>query len=377
MSLIRHLIFFISFLLFSINAIPQRVFHHDILLKYTPVKDQSNSSTCWSFATTSFVESELIRTGKGEFDLSEMFFVWHIYPQKAENYVRWHGNVFLTPGGQPHDVMKAIKDYGLITQQDYRGKTNYAYGYDHSEMDTLINKEARLSLEKDNISGFGKLKEKISQILVIYIGEPPASFEFENKKYNSLEFAEYLNFHAEDYIELTSYTHHAFYKAFILETRYNWSHDLYYNLPYKDFLETIDQALKKGFTVLWNGDVSETGFSFDYGMALVPEKKTEDKTGLEQKSTFLTKEKEVIPTPELRQQTFESHESKVDHVMHIVGTAHDQDGKKYYIVKNSWGINGSTGGLIYMSDAYLKLKTISVMVHKDAIPKNIFNKLQL
>lgn len=369
-------IFILVFLLSQVlSAYPQRVFTRDILLKSSPVKDQSNSSTCWSFATTSFIESELLRLGKGEYDLSEMFFVWHTYQQKAENYVRWQGNVFLTPGGQPHDVMNTIRNYGLMPQQAFRGKIGYGYGYNQSEMDTLIRNEALLFLAEGNIQGYDKLNERISEILKTYMGTPPAYFDLGNNKVTPVEFAKTLDFNPDDYFELTSYTNHKFYRPVVLETKYNWSHDQYYNIPYNEFFVTVDFALKKGYTVLWNGDVSENEFSYDYGIALVPEKKWENKTISEQKNTFINAEKEVKPSAELRQQTYENLESKVDHVMHIIGAAKDQDGKKYYIVKNSWGINDKTGGLIYMSDAYLKLKTISIMLHKDGIPKNILNKL--
>ncbi len=370
----RCVLFFI--LLIATAAFPQRVFTNDILLKATPVKDQSYSSTCWSFATTSFIESELIRMGKGEYDLSEMFFVWNIYPKKTENYIRWHGKVFLTPGGQPHDVMKTVRTCGLVPQQAYKGKNDNSFGYDHSEMDTTIRKIANQYLAENNPRGFAKLDDTIQLVLKTYLGDPPVNFEIDHKSFTPLSFAKYLGVNPDEYPELTSYTHHPYYTAFVLETPYNWSHDLYYNLPYDDFFKTIDFALSKGFTVLWNGDVSEDEFSFDYGLALVPSKKWNDKSPIEQKNTFLINEKEIIPTPELRQQTFESLDSKVDHVMHIIGTAHDQDGKKYYIVKNSWGLNDRTGGLIYMSEAYLKLKTISIMLNKDGIPSNITNKIQ-
>ncbi len=355
----------------------QFTFTPDIQLKATCIKDQSNSSTCWSFATTSFIESELLRMGKGEVDISEMFFVWHIYPQKALNYVRWQGKVFLTPGGQPHDVMNVIRTYGIMPEQAYRGKDANTPGYDHEKMDTLVRETVKTFLSQNNGSGYEKLRADIIKILKSVMGEPPANFKFNNTTCDPLMFAKLLEFDPGKYLEITSYTHHPYYKPFVLETKYNWSHDQYYNLPFDDFFTTIDTALQKGYTVLWNGDVSEKEFSYEYGIALVPEKKWEDKSSGERSDTFLKPEKEVVADAGLRQKTFESLESKVDHVMHIIGTAHDQSGKKYYMVKNSWGDSEINKGIIFMSEAYLKLKTISIMLNKSAIPDIILKKLSL
>jgi bleomycin hydrolase len=373
----RFFIIFSLFLVLSLQNIAQAqfTFTPDIQITPTCIKDQSNSSTCWSFATTSFIESELMRMGKGKLDLSEMFFVWHIYPQKAVNYVRWHGKAFLTPGGQPHDVMNVIRTYGLMTEQAYSGKPEGTEGYDHSQMDTLVREKVKSFMQKDMEGGYKKLEADIRSILRSNMGEPPADFKFNNTTYTPLEFVRFLDFNPDNYIELTSYNHHAYYKPFVLETKYNWSHDSYYNLPFEEFFAIIDTALQQGYTVLWNGDVSEKEFSSDYGMALVPEKKWEDKSADEKNNTFLKPEKEVKADEALRQSSFETLESKVDHVMHIMGTLHDQYGKKYYWIKNSWGEIGATGGTIYMSEAYLKLKTISIMLNKSAIPDRIVEKL--
>jgi bleomycin hydrolase len=374
-----HKFFFLLPLFFSLalreDVQAQIVFTPDIQLKATSIKDQSNSSTCWSFATTSFIESELERKGKSEVDLSEMFYVWHIYPEKAVNYVRWHGKVFLTPGGQPHDVMKVIRNYGMMPEQVYYGKDVKTPGYNHEKMDTLVKETVKAFLLNNINSGYDKLESDISKILKSNMGEPPADFKFNNTTYTPLEFVRFLDFHPDDYIEMTSYTHHPYYKPFVLETKYNWSHDLYYNIPFNDFFGIIDTALQKGYTILWNGDVSQSEFSYNYGMALVPEKRWEDKSDDEKSNTFLKPEKEVTPDEALRQSTFESLESKVDHVMHIIGASHDQFGKKFYMVKNSWGVSEATGGMIYMSEAYLKLKTISIMLNKSAISDRILKKL--
>ncbi|MEI6853154.1 MAG: C1 family peptidase [Bacteroidota bacterium] len=364
------------FCLFALQHVQaQFTFTPDIKLTATSIKDQSNSSTCWSFATTSFIESELMRMGKGEVDLSEMFFVWNIYPQKAVNYVRWHGKVFLTPGGQPHDVMNVIRTYGMMPEKAYCGKDANMVGYNHARMDTLIKEKVKLFMQNGMNGGYQKLEDDVRSILRLNMGEPPVDFKFNNTTYTPKEFARSLEFTPDNYIELTSYDHHPWYKPFVLETKYNWSHDLYYNLPFDEFFGTIDTALQNGYTVLWNGDVSEKEFSYEYGLALVPEKKWDDKSTEEKDNTFLKPEKEVKADAALRQTTFETLESKVDHVMHIVGTAHDQFGKKYYMVKNSWGDTELTGGLIYMSEAYLKLKTISIMVNKSALPDRIMKKL--
>jgi len=344
-------------------------------VKTTPVKNQANSGTCWSFATTSFVETELIRLGKGEHILSPMFSVRQAYLPKAINYIRYSGLTNFGGGGQAHDVMNVIKEYGFVPEEIYNGMNIGEDNHNHGEMDVVL----KAIVDAVNKNAGKKItprwKEVFESTLNIYLGVPPKEFSYQGKTYTPKSFAESLGFKPEDYVELASYMHHPFYSKFDLEVPDNWSKDLYYNVPIDELIKTIDNAIMNGYSVVWDGDVSEKKFDRK-GLAIIPlneeastEKPTED-------SVDVQPEKEKVITQRMRQETFDSRTTTDDHLMHIVGIAKDQNGTKYYYVKNSWGTKDKKyGGYWYMSESYIRLKTIAVMIHKDAIPSELKTKL--
>ncbi len=323
----------------------------------TPVKDQASSGTCWSFSATSFIETELIRMGKGEYDLSEMFFVWHAYSEKAEKYVRMQGKMNFADGGEFHDVMNVVRDYGIVPEEIYNGKNIGEEKHIHMEMEAVLTAMVGAVIKNKN----GKLTpvwhNAFNAVLDEYLGKIPEKFNYKNKEYTPKSFAEKLGINPDDYIEITSFTHHPFYKKFVLEVPDNWASESVYNVPLEDLSQIIDNALNNGYSVAWGGDVSEGGFSFKDGIAVVPEKKI---------------------TQELRQEAFDNYSTEDDHGMHITGIAKDQKGDKYYLVKNSWGVErNNLKGYFYASEAFVLYKTTSIMLHKNAVPKNIAVKLGL
>jgi len=339
-------------------------------IKNTPVEDQQATGTCWSFATTSFIEAELIRMGKEPLDLSEMYFVRYAYLDKADNYIRLHGSANFGQGGQAHDVMNTVKKYGFVPEDIYKGLNYGSDIHDHSEL---------VSVLKGFLDGLIKIRkpsqvwdEAYTSILDTYLGAEVKSFNYKGKSYTSSEFARNLSFDPENYVELTSYSHAPFYSEFVLEVPDNWSFDSYYNIPIDDLVKIMDNALDKDYTVCWDGDVSEKGFSHTNGVAVVPE---EVKPG-DTETISLAPIKERIITQELRQECFNNFSTTDDHLMHLTGTAEDQDGKRFYLTKNSWGEKSNTlGGKLYMSVPYIRLHTIAIMVNKDAIPGDIKMKL--
>lgn len=331
-------------------------FEYTKLIDCTPIKNQFYSGTCWSFGTISFIESELHRKGLGTWNLSEMYIAYFSYLEKVKKHATTKGETFFTAGGQCHDVLYLVDKVGIVPEQIYNGKKGRTH-HIHDKMDTLMQRAMNKILEK-NIT---KLEEEnlkeFKEIMQNHMGKIPQSFTWQTKTYTPLEFKnKVLNFSAKDYIELTSYTHHPYYKHFILESPYNWRSGKYYNLPFDMWIKVIDEAITNGYSLAWNGDVTEKTFIFEQGLAILPQN-----------------------TPKVdakyRQKTFEDKSSKVDHVMHIVGTAKSKNGEDFYIIKNSWGKDNPTGGYILMSKPYFLLKTVSVTVNKKALPKKLQRKL--
>ncbi len=374
----------------SIQEEPGYEFTNKIDIKTTSVKNQMRTGTCWAFAATSFVETELLRMGFGELDLSEMYFVRNAYLTKADLYVRYHGQNNFSQGGQAHDVVNEVAEHGFITEEAYDG---LKYGGDvhvHGEMVAVI---------KGMLEGVVKNKNKkvtpvwgtaYQRVLDTYLGEAPANFEFEGKEYTPQAFVEASGFNPEDYIEITSYSHRPYYSEFVLEIPDNWSHDRYYNLPLDEFIQVFDYALENGYSICWDGDVSEKGFSHKNNLMILPEDNVEEMSGSDKErwENLSDKEKKEklynfkSPVPEknvteaMRQETFNNYKSTDDHLMHCVGRAFDQNGTKYYLIKNSWDDDSNDmGGNLYMSEAYARMKTIAIMIHKDALPKKIAKKL--
>lgn len=358
----------------------------------TPVKDQHRSSTCWSFSTIGFIESELLRMGKGEFDLSEMFVVHHTMMDRAKYVVRMYGTAEFAPGGSAYDVIYCMKNYGLVPQDAMPG-----IQYASSPADTLPVHAELDAVAKGYVHALtsGKLKKLtpvwakgLEAIYDTYLGPCPQTFNYNGKTYTPQSFVKELGLNADDYVSITSYTHHPFYTTFALEVPDNWRQDQMYNVPMDEMMRIIDNALANGYTLAWGADVSEVGFTRK-GIGVMPDAdKGADLTGSDaahwlgltdkDKREELTKKPlpEMEVTQQMRQQAYDSWENTDDHGMQIFGTAHDQNGKRYYMIKNSWGTQKSDyKGIWYVSEAFMKYKTNDVLVHKNAIPKDIRKKL--
>ena len=337
-------------------------------IKVSSVKNQQNTGTCWSFATTSFIESELLRMGKPEYDLSEMFFVRYAYVQKGIDYVRYQGKTNFGEGGQAHDVLNVIKKYGFSDQKYFEGNTYDPGTFNHSELDAILKAVLDVVLSKPNKKLTPVWGEAYVSIIDTYLGDLPENIEEKNVSHSAIGFAAQTGFNPNDYVEITSFTNYPFYELVILQVPDNWSRDLYYNVPLNDLMTIMNNSLNMGYTFVWDGDMSQRGFSHKNGVAIVPEGDVR----------FDTLATEKVITPEFRQQEFDNLTTNDDHLMHIVGIAKDQNGKKFYLVKNSWGAEGNEyKGYFYASEAYVKLKTTSFLINKEAIPKDIAKKLSL
>lgn len=348
-------------------------------LAATPVSNQNKSGTCWVYSTNSFMESELIRMGKPRIDLSEMFVVHGGYLERAENYIRRQGAAAFGQGAENHDVWNIVKKYGIIPQSVYSG---FPAGQDkpvHGEMEAVL----KAILDAVNKMPDGKLSKQWRKAyegaLDGYMGTPPQTFTVDGKSYTPQTYFQSLGLNSDDYVALTSYTHHPFYKPFILEVSDNWSNGSFYNLPLDEFVKVADNAIANGYSVLWASDVSEKTFSAKEGLALMPEKTWEEMSQEEKDGVFKNPGKEKWVTPEERQAAFDELSTTDDHGMHITGMVQDQNGTKYYIVKNSWGTTPKKemGGYLYVSQPYFRYKTMSIMVHKSAIPAPIRQKMGL
>jgi len=340
-------------------------------VKTTPVKDQNKTGTCWSFAATSFIETELLRIGKGEYDLSEMFNVRMVYPGRAEQYIRYHGAFNFGNGGQAHDVMYVVKNFGVVPEEIFPGVETDITGHNHGEMDAVLKATVDAVLKKPGGEITTLWSDVIDAQLNIYLGEVPEKFTYDGKEYTPISFAKKLGINTDDYIELTSYTHHPFYSLVDLEIPDNFRHSLYYNVPIEDILSTIDNAIENGYSVAWDGDVGRKQFLRKEGYAVIPVEKEGD--AKDEKITEPEIEKQV--KQEDRQKAFDTFDTTDDHLMHLTGIAENQNGTKFYYTKNSWGTDSKYHGFWYMSEQYVKLRTVAIMVHKDAVPKEIRTKL--
>lgn len=359
----------------------------------TSVKDQYRSGTCWSFSGLGFLEAEMIRLGKPVVDLSEMFVVNHTYADKAVKYVRMHGNLNFGSGGAFHDVTNVIRQYGIVPEEAYKGLNYGEEKHVHGELDRVLLDNVKAVVENPNKKLSSAWKGILNATLTAYFGEIPGKFTYEGKEYTPQGFAkDYVGLNMDDYVEISSYTHHPFYSKFIIEIPDNWSWDEVYNVPMDEMMEIIDNSINNGYTIAWGADVSEKGFlTSQKGIAVVPVvdkanmtdaeiTKWEKQTEKEKNEDLykLTKPgKEKVITQELRQEEFDNYLTTDDHGMLIVGTAKDQNGNLYYKIKNSWGDYNDYDGYFYASRPYMQLKTMSFMIHKDAIPKNIRKKLNL
>lgn len=333
--------------------------------KATPVKNQHKTGTCWCFAMTSFIESELLRTGKGEYDLSEMFIVRHNYVRRIKDNILRRGRGNVGPGSIAHMYTWVMKNKGLMTEEAYHGINYDSLLHNHGDLNTWV-----MSINKTAVDMKKPLPaEIVDGVLDAYLGKLPETFTHNGKEYTAMSFANSLGLNADDYVELTSFTHHPFYEKILVEIPDNWDHALMYNLPLDEFMQVIDNAINTGYTVAWDGDISEPGYAFKHQISVNTAEQ------LNTQETLKAKAVEIPVTQESRQIGFETFVTVDDHLEHITGIATDQDGVKYYKTKNSWGLDRNGTGYHYMSEEYVKAKTISILVHKNSIPKAIRTKL--
>jgi len=361
-------------------------------LDATPVKNQNRTGTCWSFSGLSFFESELLRKGKGSFNLSEMWVARNAYLGKAKNYLLMDGHLNFGEGGEFHDIPWVISHFGLVPESAYPGKAYGGEKHNHTELQAVLSGMLdALKKKPQNHQLTKSWKKAYTEVVDAYLGQVPDNpedftFKVEEKNYTPKSFAKYLNLNMDDYVELTSFTHHPFYKPYTLEIPDNWQLQQAYNIPLDELLKVAENAINNGYTFAWAADVSEKGFSHRKGLAIVPQ---DEKTVQNKKSNelFFEENGEKIPnafiqpvpekniTADMRQEAYESGATTDDHGMHIVGIVKDQNDKKYFIVKNSWGNSNQLNGYFLASYPYFKYKTIAIFVHKDALPKDLKSKL--
>ena len=352
----------------------------------TSIKNQYRSGTCWCYSALSFIESEILRQKGIETDLSEMFVVGKSYRDRAVKYVRLDGHLNFAAGSSFGDVLHVINDYGIIPQEAYSG---FNYGTEmpeQNELDAALAGYVRAIAQNPNRKLTTAWLNGFDGILDAYLGEVPETFTVNGTEYTPESYRDALGFNYDDYVNLSSFTHHPFYEPFIIEVPDNWRWDTAYNLPIDEMMEVMYNAIDKGFTIAWGSDVSEKGFTRD-GLAVMPVEETKAAAGSDQErwvgkaaeqpaeevKAELPKEMEI--TQEMRQEGYDRKTTTDDHGMHIYGVAKDQNGTKYFMVKNSWGETGKYKGTWYASDSFVKYKTLNIVVHKDALPKHIAKKL--
>ncbi len=358
--------------------------------KITPVKNQNRSSTCWSYSALGFIEAELLRMNKGEQDFSEMFVVYHTMIDRAVNYVRLHGESSFSPGGSFYDVLYCWKHYGIVPDKEMPAGVMYGDTLpNHNDLDAAAKAYVDVIANSKSSKLSSLWKQPLFAIYDTYLGKLPKEFTHKGKKYTPKTFADSFGLNIDDYVSLTSYTHHPFYEAFSLEIQDNWRNARSYNLPISELMQVMNNAVNTGYTIAWGSDVSEDGFTRT-GIAVMPDaKKGAELTGSDMarwlglskadKRSELTARPlpEMTVTQEMRQEAYDNWETTDDHGMLIYGIAKDQNGKQYFMVKNSWGEAGKYKGFWYASEAFVAYKTMNIIVHKNAIPKEILKKLNL
>lgn len=347
----------------------------EVSLDATPVKNQGRSGTCWSFSTVSFLESELLRTGKGQHDLSEMYVVRQIWPMKAEQYVRMHGSARLSGGGLFHDVNTVFAHAGMMPESAYSGKIVNPDQHNHGEMEAIVESFVEAVVKNKNKQLTPQWDDALEGILDAYLGEMPETFEYRGETYTPKSFAESLELDMNDYVELMSFEFQPYNAQSVLMVPDNWDYAQMWNVELDDLVATVDHALANGFTVAWDADVSEKYFSHRNGVAVVPATPWAEMSSDERTALFNSPQPEMEITAEVRQASFDDQSTTDDHLMHITGIVRDQNGTKYYQVKNSWGESNSCGGFVYVSETYFRYKTIHVMLHKDGVPAAVAGKL--
>lgn len=348
-------------MLCGLSTQAQYTFTDQINIENTAVKNQGATGTCWSFSTTSFIEAEAIRMGHKNVDFAEMFNVYNIYIDKANNYVSRQGKANFSEGSLAHDVLRIIKQFGILPQSAYSALPADETVYNHQEM------VKALTGFLDGVIASGKpsthWRDAFKGILNAYMGAPNLDFKVDGKSYTPKSYAKAMGIDASNYVSISSFTHVPFGETFILNIPDNYSNQSFHNVPLNTLMDIVNNALTKGYTIEWDGDVSEKSFGRKEGIAVLP---------ADPKSNYLASpEKELEVTQALRQAAFENYTTTDDHLMHLVGKAVDQNGTTYYIIKNSWGDSSPYEGYLYMSEAYFKMKTVSITLHKEALPKEL------
>ena len=364
------------------------------ILRTTPVKDQNRSGTCWCYSTMTMLESEILRSGGREMHLSEMWIVRHSFMDKAEKYMRMHGTINFAEGGASRDVTEGIKAHGIVPNDVYPGLNYGTDKPDFHELSRVLKAylDAVMAASEDGKKPLSTAwKRGFDALLDTYFGVCPETFEWEGRSYTPQSFAASLPIDMEDYVDLTSFTHHPFYTQFIIEIPDNWMWGTVYNVPLDEMMAAIDHALDKGYTVAWGTDVSDKGFSRTKGIGILPEADLESMSGTEAEKwgqlTQREKEealykfdkpgKERTVTQQSRQEAFDNYDTTDDHGMVIVGTAEDQNGTTYYKVQNSWNVNSPYKGFWYFSKPFVALKTTSITINRNALPAALRKKLNL
>lgn len=358
--------------------------------KITSVKNQNRSSTCWAYSALGFLEAELLRLNKGDHDFSEMFVVYHTMLDRAVNYVRLHGDASFSPGGSFYDVLYCWRHYGIVPDKAMPAGVMYGDTLaNHSDLDAAAKAYVDV-IAKSTASKISPLwRRPLEAIYETYLGKLPQEFTYKGKKYTPRSFADSFGLNMSDYISLTSYSHHPFYEAFAIEIQDNWRGAKSYNLPIDELMQVMRNAVNTGYTIAWGSDVSEEGFTRN-GIAVMPDvKKGAELTGSDMahwlglskadRRAELTSRPlpEMTVTQQMRQEAYDNWETTDDHGMLIYGLAKDQNGKQYFMVKNSWGQAGKYKGFWYASEAFVAYKTMNIVVHKNAIPKEILKKLNI
>ena len=361
--------------------------------KITSIKDQNKSGTCWAYSTNSFFESEILRKTGKTYDLSEMFVAGKTYMDRAIKAVRMHGDVSFSEGGSGYDVQYCWENYGMIPESamPLPGKMIGDSLANFSEFFSVMTPYVEAVAKNKASKLTPAWKNGLQGIIDSYLGKAPASFQYEGKTYTPQSFAASLGLDMKDYISFTSYTHHPFWTEFAVEVQDNWRWPMSWNVPIDDLCKIIDNAIMNGYTVMWGGDVTEDGFTRK-GLGIAYDvKKARSMAGTDADRWFKlsSSEKknklgalginapEIVPTQEMRQEAFDNWETTDDHGMHIYGIAKDQNGKEYYMVKNSWGTYGDYNGTWYMTKAFVAYKTMDFIVNKNAVPKDIRKKIGL
>ena len=363
-------------------------------LDATPVQSQGYTGTCWSFSALSFFESELMRQGNDNPDLlSEMFIVRKAYESKAEKYIRMDGKINFSEGGAFHDIPFVIRKYGIVPEVAYKGLNYGSEKHNHSELFAVLDGAVQgllgHSKNRRTKSLTSAWKTAFNGILDAYLGEDVKEFELDGKSYTPKSYAKAIGLDMDDYISLTSFTNHEMNAECMLQIPDNWAWGQSYNVSLDDLMAAAEYALENGYSLAWGADVSEDGFSFSNGLGINPEdaatievsgkdNKNFSDGGAEKKSNaFKTPVDEVEVTAEIRQEGYENKTTTDDHGMHIVGLYKDQNGTRYFLVKNSWGTGNYPEGYLYVSESYFKWKTINIYLHKDGLSKDMKKKLEL